>query len=254
MDDLGGQTAVVTGGARGIGHALAEGLAKKGVHLALIATRPQVHETAAQLAAEHGVRALGVECDVADSVAVDAAFDRIQSELGQPTILINNAGIALHQPAVDTTDEQWRRIMGVNLDGVFYASRAFARQNIAAGRKAAIVNISSMSGRIVNIPQQQTAYNVSKAAVDMLTKSLAIEWVEQGIRVNGIAPGYIRSEMTDVFLEANPEKSAFWHSRIPSGDMGRPTDLVDAALYLCSSASRYMVGETIVIDGGYSIV
>jgi NAD(P)-dependent dehydrogenase (short-subunit alcohol dehydrogenase family) len=253
FDDLAGRTALVTGGARGIGLAIARGLAAHGVSVALLALRPDVHRSAEQLATDYGVATVGLECDVADSAAVDRAFIELTSRLGTPGILVNSAGIAVNAPAVDMTDDQWQRVLDVNLTGTFNTCRAFARHRETRDT-ANIINISSMSARIVNIPQQQCVYNVAKAGVDMLTKCLAVEWLPHGIRVNAIAPGYILTDLTRDYSARNPELAEFWRSRIPTGEMGDPADLVDVALLLASSAARYMVGETVVVDGGYSIV
>ncbi len=132
--------------------------------------------------------------------------------------------------------------------------QAFAKAAIAAELEATIVNISSMSGFVVNVPQQQAAYNTSKAAVSMLTKSLAVEWLPLGIRVNAIGPGYFASDMTRAFVESNPEMNADWMSRTLAGRMGEPDELGELVVYLASDRSRYVVGQTMIIDGGYMLV
>lgn len=218
-----GRVAVVTGGARGLGYAMARTLAAHGAAVALLDVLPELGASAQRLAAESGRPTLAVPVDVTDEGAVQAAFARVGAELGTAHILLNAAGVALVEPALSTTADQWRRLMDVNVTGTFVVCREFARAAIAAGAEGAIVNVSSMSGYIVNVPQQQAAYNASKAAVSMLTASLAVEWLEHGIRVNAIGPGYFASDMTKTVAEQQPQMAAFWNSRIPMGRMGSPT-------------------------------
>ena len=142
-------------------------------------------------------------------------------------------------------------MIDINLNGTFFSAQSFARPLLAEGRGGSAIFVSSMSGRIVNIPQRQASYNSSKAAVDQLAKSLAVEWAP-AIRVNAIAPGYILSDMTRQFTEANPQLAADWVSAIPAGRMGDPSDLDGAVLLLASSASSYLTGQSLVIDGGYT--
>jgi NAD(P)-dependent dehydrogenase (short-subunit alcohol dehydrogenase family) len=149
---------------------------------------------------------------------------------------------------------EWRRVVDINLTGTFLACQAFARSVLAAGGSGSIVNVSSMSAFVVNVPQRQAAYNASKAGVDQLTRSLAVEWVARGIRVNAIAPGYFLSDMTRQFIDANPETGEGWRARVPAGRLGEPPDLRGLVVFLASDASRYVVGESVVIDGGYSLV
>jgi len=149
---------------------------------------------------------------------------------------------------------QWQKTIDVNLTGTFLACQAFARSVFAVQGAGTVVNISSMSAFVVNIPQHQAAYNASKAAVDQLTRSLAVEWISRGIRVNAIAPGYFLSDMTRQFIDANPDLGSGWTARIPAGRMGEPADLRGLVSFLASDDSKYIVGESIVIDGGYSII
>lgn len=249
-----GRAAVVVGGARGLGLAMAQALADHGADVALFDVLPQVEESAAALGERAGVRSVGCHVDVTDETSIAAGFARAEAELGLPTVLVNAAGISLGTPAIDMTRSQWQRIIDVNLTGVLLTAQAFARRAIQAGREATIVNISSMSGIIVNVPQQQTAYNVSKAGVTMLTKSLAIEWQPLGVRVNAIAPGYFASDMTRDFALEHPEMAEGWMEKTPAGRMGQPEELGDLVVYLASERSRYVVGQNIVIDGGYTVV
>jgi NAD(P)-dependent dehydrogenase (short-subunit alcohol dehydrogenase family) len=253
-DLFAGRVAVVTGGARGLGYAMATALAKHGAHVALLDLSDGVEAAARALAESTGSVTFGTTVNVADEGSVQQAIDSVDRELGTPTILVNSAGVALHAPAIETTAERWRALMDVNVTGTFLASQAFARKVVAAAKTGTIVNVSSMSGSIVNIPQAQAAYNTSKAAVIMLTQSLAVEWLPLGIRVNAIAPGYFASDMTRDFVIQNPEMAAEWISRVPAGRMGEPDELGDLVVYLASDRSRYVVGQNILIDGGYTLV
>jgi NAD(P)-dependent dehydrogenase (short-subunit alcohol dehydrogenase family) len=254
FEDLTGQVAVVTGGARGLGRSMASALARQGVHVGLLDQLDLVHESAAGLAREHGVRSTGVTADVTSADEVAAAFAHVGAELGSPSLLINAAGITVWEDSLDVTPESWRRVIDINLTGTFLCCQALGRACRADGHGGAIVNVSSMSGRVVNVPQHQTSYNASKAAVDQLTKSLAVEWAELGIRVNAIAPGYFLSDMTRQFTESNPELAAQWRGMIPVGRMGEPPDLDGLVTFLCSKASEYVVGQSVVIDGAYTAV
>lgn len=254
FEDLAGKVAVVTGGARGLGLQMARALAGAGVHVAVLDLLPDVSDSAAAITADHGVRSIGVQADVTDGASIAAAFDRVAAELGSPTLLVNAAGITVWEESVDASRESWQRVLDVNLTGTFLCCQALARGCMAAGTPGTIVNVSSMSGRIVNVPQHQTSYNVSKAGVDMLTKSLAVEWAPAGIRVNAIAPGYMLSDMTRQFTEQNPDLAARWTAMVPAGRMGEPADLEALVVMLCSERSSYIVGQSIVIDGAYTAV
>lgn len=249
-----GRVAVVTGGGRGLGLAMARSLAERGADVALLDLLEDVATTAAALEAETGRRVEGWTVDVTDDASVVAGLDAAAELLGTATVLVNAAGVAMDKPALETTTQEWRRLMDVNLTGTFVVCREFARRAIAAGHGASIVNVASMSGLIVNVPQQQAAYNTSKAAVSMLTRSLAVEWLPRGVRVNAIAPGYFASEMTREVAARLPEMRDEWLRRTPAGRMGEPEELGELVAYLAGDGSRFVVGETVVIDGGYTLL
>jgi NAD(P)-dependent dehydrogenase (short-subunit alcohol dehydrogenase family) len=252
--DLPGQVAVVTGGARGLGYAVAETLADCGVSVGLADLLPTVENSAVRLAETGSMPTLGVQVDVTDADRVAALIDQVAATLGRPTILVNAAGIGPRHAALDITPVQWQQVLDVNLTGTFLTCQAFARHCVRAGSGGAIVNIASMSAQIVNVPQTQSAYNVSKAGVEALTRSLAVEWLPLGIRVNAVSPGYVLTDMTRGVVETRPDLADVWLQRTPAGHLGDPSDIGPLVAYLASSASRFLVGQCVVIDGGYTIV
>lgn len=254
FEDLEGQVAVIAGGARGLGYSMARALAKWRVKIALLDVLGEVKNSAKKIDRELEVESLGVVADVTDDGSVAAAFAEVSRTLGSPSILINAAGVTVWEDSIDVSKESWQQVIDINLTGTFLCCQALARTCKAAGKGGVIVNVSSMSARIVNLPQHQASYHASKAGVDMLTKALAVEWAPMGIRVNAIAPGYMLSEMTRQFTTANPELAEQWRSMIPAGRMGEPTDLEALVVFLCSARSSYLMGQSIVIDGAYTAV
>lgn len=251
---LTGRLAVVTGGSRGLGYAMAEALATAGADIVLVDVLPQVEESAERLAAATGRRVSAQRYDVSDPASVKGAFAALARSGRTASVLVNAAGIASNTPALDIEATEWNRVLAVNITGTFLVAQAFARAAVSAALPAAVVNIASMSGLVVNVPQTQAVYNTSKAAVSMLTKSLAVEWLALGVRVNAIAPGYFASDMTQRVVDEEPEKADVWVSRTPASRLGQPEELGPLAVYLCSDDSAFVVGQTIVIDGGYTIV
>ena len=246
---LDGKIALVTGGTRGIGLGIARALGDAGARLVVSSRSPRSE-------AIESLKASGYEVDYleADMETPGAAADLVRRTVtlaGRLDILVNNAGIAEHGDTETFPDEKYRRLMTINLDSVFDGCRAALTPMRRQGQ-GVIVNIGSISGYVSNIPQRQAAYNASKAAVHMLTKSLASDYAAENIRINAIAPGYIVTDMTIEGL-ADPQTSAIWTNMTPMRRAGSPEDVGLAAVYLCSDASKYVTGEVLVIDGGYTL-
>jgi NAD(P)-dependent dehydrogenase (short-subunit alcohol dehydrogenase family) len=242
---------VITGGGQGIGLACAEALAEAGAKVVVADMLADRIETARAELKQKGYDAAGVRLDVTKSAEVDAAAAQILEEYGPVGILVNNAGVAKSNVrAEDTSDEHWRFHMEVNLDGLFWCCRAFGRQMLEQGR-GSIVNIGSMSGFIVNKPQPQSFYNASKAAVHHLTKSLAAEWGERGVRVNAVAPTYIDTPLTRFGME---DQSMYptWLDMTPMRRVGQPEEIASTVLFLASDAASLLTGSIVIADGGYT--
>jgi NAD(P)-dependent dehydrogenase (short-subunit alcohol dehydrogenase family) len=174
------------------------------------------------------------------------------ARFGRIDILVNNAAIALNVPSEDATVEEWNRIISVNLFGVLWCCTAVGRHMLQR-RKGAIVNIGSISGTVVNKPQPQAGYNLSKAAVIHLTKSLAAEWADRNVRVNCVSPGYIGTDLLNKGLKEKPEWGDIWFEMTPQKRLGKPADIANLVLYLASDVSEYATGSDWIIDGGYTL-
>lgn len=247
---LTGKVAVVTGAARGIGLAAVEALTEAGATVVLTDMNPGLlPETCAALEAK-GCKVDSAVLDVTDVKAVQAVHDEIIARHGRVDILVNNAGIAIsNHPAEDMADDVWNKVIDVNLNGVFWCCRAFGKSMLERG-SGSIVNVGSMSGFIVNRPQEQANYNASKAAVHHLTKSLAAEWGARGVRVNSVAPTYIDTEMNKYVYE-NAEMYMHWVGGTPMNRLGRTDEVASVILFLASEASSLMTGSIVLADGGY---
>jgi NAD(P)-dependent dehydrogenase (short-subunit alcohol dehydrogenase family) len=248
---LKGRVAVVTGGAQGIGLACVEALSEAGAYVYIADRNLKIAQEAQAAMKAKGYAAGVIEMEVTDSKQVDAAAARVMAEKGRVDILVCNAGIARSQtPAEDVTDDHWLNVIDVNLNGLFWCCRAFGKTMLAAGR-GSIINIGSMSGFIVNKPQQQAYYNASKAGVHHLTKSLAAEWGARGVRVNAVAPTYINTPLT-AHAKTNEAMMGAWIDGTPMARMGEPDEIAAVVLFLASDASSLLTGSIVLADGGYT--
>ncbi len=247
---LQGKTTVVTGGGQGIGKTVAHALAAAGSNIAIIDLQDAT-KVAAEIAEEHGVKTASFVCDVTDPERVQQTIEAAADELGALDNLFNNAGIVLHKGSLELEPEEFTKVIDVNLNGIFFVAQAFARHLREHGKQGAIVNTASMSATIVNIPQAQASYNASKAGVKHLTKSLAVEWAPDGIRVNCISPGYIA---TDLIGDVRKDWLAIWKDMIPFKRLGKPEELAGAVIYFLSDAATYTSGADLLIDGCFTTV
>jgi 3-oxoacyl-[acyl-carrier protein] reductase len=247
MFNLKGRVALVTGASSGLGAQFAKALADNGAAVALVARRAERLQTLKKDIEAKGGKALAIEADVTDRAAMGRAFDAAEKAFGTVTILINNAGVAMTPAhATEVPPEEWRRVLGTNLDAVFYWAQEGARRMLDAKAKGSIVNIASVLG--FGVAKGVAAYATAKAGVVQITKALSLELAFKGVRVNAIAPGWFVTEINDDYL--NGEAGAAIKREIPMGRFGNEGDLDGALLLLVSEAGSYITGATIVVDGG----
>ena len=249
MFDLHGKTALVTGGSSGIGKTVARAYLEAGAQVAVAARNSEaLHKVADELATASGARVVPICCDVTQPEQVRSMVQTVIAELGGIDIAVCNAGIVSVAGILRMPSEEFQRIQNTNVTGVFLTAQAAAWAMVEQGRGGVIINTASMSGHIINIPQQVSHYCASKAAVIHLTKGMAVELAPHQIRVNSVSPGYIRTELVEPLADYHAQ----WEPKIPLGRMGRPDELAGLYVYLASEASSYMTGSDIVIDGGYT--
>lgn len=249
---LDGKVAIVTGGAMGLGQAMATALAQAGANIVIADIKEDVAKaTATTIRETEGVKTTALKVDVTDPDQVQQMVNDVVDEYGKIDILVNNAGMTINAKAEEMTYEQWNKVINLNLNGVFLVAQAVGRQMIKQGY-GSIINTSSMSGLIANKPQEQSSYNASKAGVIMLTKSLAMEWSKYNIKVNTIAPGYMKTELTKPFFEQGGSMIDDWMGFTPMGRPGLPEELGGIVVYLASDASSFAQGSVFTIDGGYT--
>lgn len=238
---LAGRTALVTGASRGLGRAIADGLAELG---ATVFGTSRSAEAAAVIAERYGTRPCPLE------VSAPETFEAFAASLTEVDLLINNAGTIVPAAAVDVRVEDYDTVMDVNLRGTFFLTQAFGRHWLAAGTEATVINVGSQTGTVAI--EERSVYGASKAALDNLTKNLALEWAPHGIRVNAIAPTWIRTELAELTL-SRADLAEKLLARIPLGRFGDPVDVAGAVAFLAGPMAKLITGHTLMIDGGYTI-
>lgn len=248
MFDLSGRTALITGSSRGIGYALAQGLAEAGARVIVNSRQRDVVDAAVARLTALGLQAEGAAFDVGDEAAVQDAFAGFDQRGLAIDILINNAGIQHRQPLVDVSLEDWHRVINTNLTAAFIVGRTAARRMIARNAGGKIINIGSLTSEAARATV--APYTVAKGGIKMLSKAMAAEWAQFGIQANSIGPGYILTDMNEALVN-NPSFDAWVKASNPAQRWGRPDELVGTAIYLASNASNYVNGQIIYVDGGW---
>jgi NAD(P)-dependent dehydrogenase (short-subunit alcohol dehydrogenase family) len=242
---LSGKVGVVTGATRGIGRALADGLAAAGALVVVTGRDAAALADVEQAIIAAGARAASQILDVADPASINQAFAEIAARHGRIDILVNNAGVEEVRPSLEVTEPLWDRILGTNLKGAFFCAQAAAKHMSDGG---SILNLCSLTSE-VGVPGA-APYGASKSGLAGLTRTLATEWAERGIRVNGIGPGYFRTALTEGFYESDEWQQSML-AKIPMRRFGQLEDLIGAAVFLCSDAAAYITGQILYVDGGY---
>ncbi|TRZ39514.1 SDR family oxidoreductase [Niallia circulans] len=250
---LDGKKIFVTGGARGIGKSVATAFAEAGADIAIVDLDiDEATKTAQELAENNGIKAIAIKADVTNPKDVSAMIDTVLENFGRLDVAFCNAGICMNIPAEEMTFDQWKKVIDINLTGVFLTAQAAGKVMLKQGG-GSIINTASMSGHIVNVPQPQASYNASKAGVIQLTKSLAVEWATRNVRVNCISPGYIGTELTLNSPSLKPLIEQ-WNEMAPLKRMGRPEELQSICVYLAGDTSSFTTGSDFVIDGAFTAI
>lgn len=248
--DLSGKIAIVTGGNQGIGLAISRGLATAGATVVIANRRPVEGQTAAESLEKEGLNAVAIPTDVSDESSIAALVSKVISDFGTIDILVNNAGVIVRKPAENISSEEWDYIMNINLKGVFFCCQLVGREMIRR-RKGKIINISSDASQ--RAMPERSVYAASKAGVSHLTRCLALEWAKYNINVNAIGPGPTITPLNKKYYEEHPEKLEQTIQSLPIGRMGDTSDYVGAAIFLASEASNFVIGQTLLVEGGSTI-
>ena len=250
---LDGKKIFVTGGARGIGKSVATAFAEAGADIAIVDLDiEEATKTAKELEENNGIKSIAIKADVTNPDDVNAMIDDVLEAFGRLDVAFCNAGICLNIPAEEMTFDQWKKVLDINLTGVFLTAQAAGRVMLKQGG-GSIINTASMSGHIVNVPQPQCSYNASKAGVIQLTKSLAVEWASRNVRVNCISPGYIGTELKLNSPSLQPLIKQ-WNEMAPLHRMGKPEELQSICVYLAGDTSSFTTGSDFVIDGAFTAI
>jgi len=248
--DLTGRVAIVTGGNRGIGYAIAEGLARHGAHVVIANRDATSGQEAALRLQDQGFVADAVPTDVSDGRLVARLVEDVLDRHGGIDILVNNAAVIVRKPVEDVTEEEYDRVMSTNLRGAFLCSRDVGRHMIEK-RRGKIVNVSSNVSQVVQ--PLRSIYSVSKAGLSHMTRAMALEWAPYGVNVNAIGPGPTLTDINRQYFKDHPEDLQARVDQIPMGRIGMPADQVGVAVFLASAASDYMTGQTVLVDGGTNL-
>ncbi|KAJ3761222.1 NAD-P-binding protein [Lentinula raphanica] len=259
-----GKVCMVTGAARGLGNEFCRAFVQSGcTTIAIVDLKESEAKEAAKELTElacvnsdlkkEDIKIIGIECDVSSELSVQRAYAETINTFGRVDSVVASAGIVENYAAFDYPFDRIKRLYDINVHGAFFTAREAARNMIPQGG-GSIVLVASMSANIINIPQPQTPYNASKAAVRHMASSLAVEWAKKNVRVNVLSPGYMATKLTRTILNHDPELKKTWESLTPMGRIGEPEDLAGAVVFLASDASRFMTGSEIRVDGGYCII
>ncbi|SFL69511.1 NAD(P)-dependent dehydrogenase, short-chain alcohol dehydrogenase family [Gracilibacillus orientalis] len=251
---LDGKKIFVTGGARGIGRSVALAFAEAGADLAIVDLDiEEAKKTAEEIAAKNGTKAIAIKADVTNPEDVNAMIDKFLKEFDRLDVAFCNAGICINTPAEEMSYEQWKKVLDINLSGVFLTAQAAGKVMLKQEGGGSIINTASMSGHIVNYPQPQCSYNASKAGVIQLTKSLAVEWATRNVRVNSLSPGYMGTELTLNSPSLKPLIEQ-WSDMTPVKRIGKPEELQSICVYLAGDTSSFTTGSDFVVDGGFTSI